>query len=394
LAKKESNTLAVLLLLGLVALLVIQSGVQFQYANPVRFSFTLAVGACVDQDGYLWCPTGSSGSSTSTLSIDVFQEWMFFNRFGQQIKTLRSDVKTFGFQLATTQLPISELGFIRLNEHHVLKNDVPMLSLGVYSFTTRTAGQLLIDGQRYADVTLMPWPTPSGLSEYLNGLYFPNLEGENAAFTSGDKAGTSRDGTFYLIFDKALMPRDCNTFPSGCVDLSSFVSQGRDVTVSAAFQETWTEWSQSTDPLKTAFGPCDYTADLFNVGGSFVCIKRESVLGPTPVSMDPVLLSRLMTQTASTFASNTVFFSTTTTLGKTITQWGIEYSNTTTTGIVTYTPANIPGLPDFCSWIPWLCDSTWGLPNWILVAVAIVFLWLLFRRGNGSGQVVVVSGKA
>jgi hypothetical protein len=77
-------------------------------------------------------------------------------------------------------------------------------------------------------------------------------------------------------------------------------------------------------------------------------------------------------------------------------------SGTTELTTVTITNASLPSfngllsglLSQICNSNPvlsWLCESTFGIPNWILLVVGLVILYLLLRRG--STQTVIAQGK-
>ncbi len=415
--KLHSRLLTILLIA--VVLIGVISASGFSYREPVTFSFAVPMEylgpgfggtAYTTSLAYTITMTAwQTQTQTSNVGIDVWQEWLIYDTAGRLVKTLSGDMKSFGFALggylSAGGLPLSEAGFIRINEHHFLRDAVPSLSWGGYVFTTHTEGNVLVDGQVYAGVTLMPWPTPTPWMDAMNSFFAPYLSDEDAAFFSGDISGTSRDGTFYLIFNHALKPLDCLQYPSACVDLSALVDKGKDVMVSAAFQETWTQWSISFDPVKNLLGPCDHRRPLITpLGSAIYCIHNEEQLGPTPITMAPVKLSALMTTTATTFGTNTLWFTTryttkttvsgthTITTTQTETNWGVAYSNTTTTGTVTTSPPNMPNIDDLLdpildpikealgSQFAWLWESTWGIPNWlILLAVILIVLWLISK---------------
>lgn len=401
------------MLLGVVLLIAVLS-VGIDYREPVTFSFSLPLTFTSPTCPPL-CPATTTATVQSSsqvvasiqahVSISVFQEWLVFDKSGRQISSIPMDRKTIGFgilnQVYSATFNKGEVGFVRLNEHHVLNNAVPKMFWGGFVFTTHTIGSLLVNGQRYAGITLIPWPTPSGWSELVDSFIAPNLNGEDAAFFPGDLPGTSRDGAFYIIFNHASTPSACTQHPESCVDITSVVSSGQDVTVSAEFQETWTEWSVTFNPGNVVLGPCDYRVpiDIPFWGLYAYCIHNEEQLGPTPIAMKPILLSALRSMTASTFATNTVVFTTVTTESKTLTKWSVLYSNTTTGGTVSQSP---PNAPTFCTlnpdnplciyWVPlwdWLNQSTLGIPNLIWVVGGIIVLAaIIWYRGTPAVRIV------
>jgi hypothetical protein len=338
--------------------------------------------------------TPPDGGSSSTVSIQVFQQWDMFDVRGTQIGSLQSNAAWFQFaflQLATaSQGP----GYIRIHESHILANAIPSVDSGFYLFSTTTVGNLYLDGNLYAPVQLIPWTTPSPVTKYLTNWGQNQANAGDATFAGqvsyegqivGDSPGTVRDGFFYLIFSKALYPQDCVKYPYACIDLTGLT---HDATITAGFTETWSQWKVSWNLQNLAFGPCTFRTGSAYPGVQSLCVYKESQLAPTPISMPANKLSNLGEWTASgykptvtdtTFATNTLSLTTTTSGTQTITLYNIIYTNTTAVGTVVNESPNNPF--NLCDWLPtWMCGVGWfNLPWWVWIIAAVVLLALILR---------------
>jgi hypothetical protein len=354
--------------------------------------------------------TPPDGGSSSTVSIQVYQQWDMFDIRGNQIGSLQSNSAWFQFAFLQLSTISQGPGYIRVHESHTLLNAIPSVDSGFFLFSTTTVGNLYVDGQLYAPVTLIPWTTPSPVSKYLTDWGRSPANAGDSVFAGqvsyqgqvvGDSPGTVRDGFFYLIFSKALYPQDCVKYPYACIDLTGLT---HDATISAGFTETWSEWKVSWDIQLLAFGPCTFKTGSAYPGVQSLCVYKETEHAPTPISMPANKLSNLGEWTASgfkptvtdtTFATNTLWFSTTTSGTSTITKWGVAYTNTTITNTLVNEPPNNPFNTPFnlCDWLPdwasWTCAVGWlNLPWLAWIVAAIVLLYLILRRGGSSVTIV------
>jgi hypothetical protein len=272
-------------------------------------------------------------------------------------------------------------------------------SYDVVVFTRTLSAAMTINGQSYATPSYVPWDVNSNVLSTIANAYAHVLgAGESVAFITGDVANTVRGASIYFLLDPSVRPADCNAYPEACVDLSSLVSKGEDFTIGLAVTENWRDYETTYDPLHSQV--CD---NRLLLGGLWCVHNLDEHSVKDTYSMKLTNFGYFTTnpagqttfiQTQYSTAHTTVVIHISTTVENEVTKIVVAEEHQTTTISATETLTGPPSY-GFCSLLPkelaWLCGSSWGLPNWAWVLLAIVVLWLLLRRGNGSNSVTVIS---
>jgi hypothetical protein len=365
---KQNSNLVALLLIVIAVLILLQSGaISWRQPTPIE----LALGTCItNADGQLICypaPTYTSAltttqASTGTVHVaDTWQRWTFYLNDGSSYQK-SSNIVGLGVQFA-----LVDLSTIR-----AIKIEVPVVlatELSCQNFNPITPTCL-----NYEFVVVRPSATAT-----LNGQSYSVQANWWAlsTFTYGQNhAGDTITYDFWVLLSGAMQSSSDRTLDLRQqvrnLGLSSF-------TFGTVISEDWSAYvSRSSMPVLTdhKIVPVAYEAqfgiDLNQMSGTFTVPMPPQTVRTCSEGICVDIPATTFTTSASGITATVSGNGTTFTLKTTITD-----------------TLKLPGLPDFCSWIPWLCGSTWGLPNWAWVLLAIVLLWLLLRRNQSSSVTIV-----
>jgi len=379
LSKRKVSPVAVLV--GIVLVLVLLQSGAITISNPIRLAFA---------------------GPQATFSGAQF--WTVFDRSGRVTDTYSSDRITIRFQLTPSSVNGADKGYIQdfiwFQPDLAIPGYVPssLLDYGQYDvvvFTRTLTASVAINGQSYSSPSYVPWSSDFNANP-LNGIaqgYASVLgEKETVAFITGDAANTVRGATIYFLLRSDVRPDDCNRVPGACVDLTNLVSREQDFTIGLSVTEHWRDYETVYDPFHLK--SCDFRLLL---GGLWCTNKIQEQSVTDTYSMQLTNFGYFTTttgvtsfvQTQYSTAHTTVVIHMTTTVEGGITKIIVEETHQTTTIRATDTLTGPPKGLDFCSQVPWLCGSTFGLANWIIAVVAaVVVLYLILRP---RGQTVTVS---
>lgn len=378
-AERKLNPVAIGFII-LIVILVLQSGV-ISFSNPTRLSLSVL---------------------GSNVNLEGAQRWLVYGKSGTLLKQMDSSRAFVSLGvLGTNDISAQNTGYIRVDEWFKLDDPVPGDVFNWVVFTRSLQGQLNINGQKYADLTYARWPVPD---TFLANFPYWNYA-TSVVFVTGDPAGTTKIAVFYLILDPSKRPSDCNSVPAACIDISSKVAQGQDFTISTSVTESWKDYIFYSDPQHLLFGPCD---ERISTGKAAACIGYgESKTVPLGWSSKITDFGYFTTMNGTTSfiqtQSHTVQETVTIHITETVEQGTTKiivnevHTNTTIIGTDTLVPPNIPTIPGLgnfttgvCTTIPWLCLTTFGIANWILLLAALGIILIIWgsRRGGGSSITV------
>ena len=382
-SKGTQQAIFILLLLTSIVLFV-----PIQISQPTRLS--------------LATPSGSS-------TFHGAQQWLIFDTSGRLVEQHHSDRVTISLVIAQQPPTVDagNKGYIQVYEWfendaaiagHVPTNLLDYGSYDVIVFTRKLTARVLINGANYASADYIPWALENDITGFIaNGYANVLRDGSSVSFITGDPAGVRRGALIYFLLSPNITPSDCNKKPSACINLVSLVSKGEDFTITLEITEDWKDYETTYDPFHQQ--QCDFRLLL----AELYCVQElDEATVTDKYSMQLVEFGYFSTlpngqttfiQTKYRTDLTTVTIHIVTTVIGGTTKLIIEEKHQTTTIVNTATLTGPPtGETDFCSVLPFLCESTAGIPNWLL-AVAMIFLLIALFRGSGRGsgsQVVIV----
>jgi hypothetical protein len=361
LPKKQNSYLVVLLLIGLVVIVLLQSGVvHWRSPTAVNLAFT---GPCVSEGGTLYCPSYGSGTTSGISGVhvaDTWQTWTFYNADGSSFQK-SSDTVGLGVQFALVDL--ATIRAIKIEIPIVLATELSCQNFSLYTPTCLN----------YEFVVVRPSATAT-----LNGQSY-SVQGNWWALSTfmynRDHKGATVTYDFWVLLSGIMQSPSDRTLDMREQVRQLGVSQ---FTFGTVIAEDWSAYvSRSSSPVLTdhKIVPVAYEAqfgvDLNRMSGTFTV--------PMP------------TQTVSTCNQGICVEIPATTFTTSGVGVVATISGNGTTFTLKTTVTDTLRLPGFCDLLPsWLCE-TWldSVPNWLIVVLAVVVLWLLLRRSNGSSVTVV-----
>jgi hypothetical protein len=339
-------------------------------------------------DGYLYCPSGATSSYASTSSTapagsvhvaDTWQTWIVGKLDGSQVVLSGSGMQIFQqFSL----IDMSTIRSIEIDTVFELTEALPCL--GLWGSTVQ-CGTLGASSWTWAHVSMNAIASMNGVQvASADTGWFPTID-----FASGDQPGKTVTRSFWVLLTGAMQSPSQATLDlrSSVADVVNFGSTV--IQFSVTVGEVWDAYAQSPTG---AVSHTDHKEVAVVNQGSFGANLAQVTSNTTWTIQYPTQSLGPCANGICITVEGTVI--TTTAPGG----WATATMTETSTVISIRTSPNNPsiGIGGFCallpSWLSWLCGSTWGIPNWLLVAVAILGLWLLLRRGNG--QVTVAIGKS
>ena len=325
-AKSRLNLATVLIIL-VVAFLVLQS-------HPVTWRQPTSV-------NLKFITEPSEGVSTVHVA-DTWQEW-----------TLKfTDGSTETRSSAITGLNV-RFAVVNLQTVRSLKIEVP----------------IVLASPLPADVLVMVQPSLGVSINNGNPISFnPNWWGPFTFMAGRDAPGSTVTYDFYLLLSGEMQSPAART-----IDLRSQIAElnSGEFTLAVTVPEVWDAMKQYAGygllPTDHQVIPVAYSVDL--------TVNLPLFTGTFTVP--------LPTQTVSTCQGGVCVQVPATTFTTTAPEVTAIVSGIGTTFTLTTTWRS-PNQLDFCSWVPWFCESAWGIPNWLIVALAILVLWLLARRSGNT----------
>jgi hypothetical protein len=377
-----------------ISLIAVSAGAIFQFVaisektpTAVFLAFT---GACVDMDGYLYCPGSvgvtsyattptSTGVGTPEGAIhvaDSWQEWKVSKVDGSQVVLSGTGVQIF------QQFNLIDMSTIRSIEiDTVFELAQPLPCLGMWGQTVQ-CGTLGASSWTWAHVTM-------NAAASINGNQIASADTgwfQSIDFASGDQAGKTLTRSFWVLLTGAMQSPSQAT-----LDLRSAVAgivQGGSTIIqfSVTVGEVWDAYAQSptgavshTDHKEVpVVNQASFGANLASVTSptTWTIANPTQSVGPCANGICVTIVGTTVTTTAPG-------------------GWATATVSETSTVISIKTTPNNPVSAGFCSLLPdslvWLlCESTLNIPNWLLAIIGVILLIIfiaaivvLARRASG-----------
>jgi len=380
----------------LVLVLAVQSGlVQWKQPTSIYLDFGP------------WCPTWpncptvtsqqsiSTYATTNSIHVaDTWQEWVVHYVSGG-FQSFRSDTFTFLFSSLQLTQASGQPSWLVITFPTVLQASLP----SYYSLLPPTEWKTVLKVDPL--MTVLIDGNAAGVLSSLGSI----------SFTSDDAVGTRKQWVACIIFSGSA------SCPSGAqvLDLTGSITGKTQAQVQVTMSQLWThyrDWilSASTPPgcdIQIGFGQC------------MEQLSRQPVLSPytlsfnwTPQATGPATFTwptgimstsnnrpiQIWTQTGT--ATVTLWQSVTATLAgpkTTVTQTIGTNFNAGLTGNQTASTSGACRLLNLGSYYSgfiapdWFCAKTFGISNWIIAVVAVLGLYLIFRRGGGGGSTMNIN---
>lgn len=383
-----------LLVLAVTLLLMVESQL-IVVPNPTKLTFQLA---------------------GQNVSVTVRQRWSFFDKAGVPMTSdSYSDKTTLSFESLRNPYPIidqGKLGWIIVKAEFTLENDMPNVLPPdhtepwppfFYFLTNHLTGDLSVNGNHRANIQFVPWEKNNQWTQLVTG----SEDQASVAFATGDRDGTVRYASFWLLASPDVTLPTCQNYPAACVDLSKDVAALGDFRIAVDFKEDWKAWLIEwplplLDPFfnwNAYWNACTYKWKAQpSVGTS--CTMLMKTLTPVALHWEAMMSEFCyftngtcsVTKSATTVIHVTIS-QTLTTVDSTL-EWIIvrKYSHTTVTDT-----AIVPSDSQYSSCtnlftgpLTWLCNSWNTIPYWLIGLGIILLLAFFYAPSPKSGRVGLV----
>lgn len=363
---ERKGELAVAVILVVVVLLVLQSVIQVRSPTSVQ----------------LMLPTVQGGGSSLTHVADTWQSWTIIKLDGSQIVLTGNGVQIWQqFSL----IDMSVIRSIEIDTVFELTESLPCLGLWGSAVQCGTLGAA---GWTWAHVTMNAAVSMNGnpVASADTG-WFPTID-----FASGDPVGKQVTRSFWVLLTGNMQSPSqttldlrgqvANVVAGGSTVIQFSVTVGE---VWDAYAQTGTgAMSQTDHQVVPVVNQGSFGANLASVTSptTWTITNPTQSLGPCPNGICVTIIGTTMTTTApGGWATATV-------------------SETSTVVSITTTLKN-PTWPGLCQLLPsqlsWLCGSTGGYSNWLLLLVGVILLILiaaaiaaLARRPRSNSTTIVL----
>jgi protein-S-isoprenylcysteine O-methyltransferase Ste14 len=360
----------------------------------------LNIGPCVDEDGYLYCSSGTTSyattpTSTSSLApagsihiADTWQSWIVSKLDGSQVVLSGNGIQILQqFNL----IDMSTIRSIEIDTVFELVQSLPCLGLWAQPVQCGIIGA---SSWTWAHVSMNAFASINGnqVASADTG-WFSTID-----FASGDQAGKTVTKSFWVLLTGAMRSPS-----SATLDLRSTVAQivqggSTVIQFSVTVGEVWDAYAQSpTGAVSHADHKEVPVVNQASFGANLASVTSNTtwtITNPTQ-SLGPCANGICVTIIGTTVTTTAPGGWATATMTETSTVISIKTTPNNPLNNITFCSL----LPKNLGWLLWLlCESTWNIPNWLLISIGVILFVILIailvaivrRSSRKTGHRIVV----